>query len=419
MKPTPERTQAIRDYFERNHDRAESSEPNPLFAGRDRELNRVLHYANILDRSETPRSNMTALLYGAPGAGKSEMLVQLKAALRATESENPPIVIDGNGDILMDAGALTTALYTAAPEHIKCNLRDRGWKLNAVSMKFGPIGLTAPREPDQPAPSGQVAALNGVAHQLREVNGGLMPTVVLLIDEAQAKLAMAARHPDEQYALSLHLGETGLKALTVYGGLSNTKNMLDRCGVTRPGHHMNFLLRRLEDDTVYDTAAEALAATTRGADEGTLAAWANDIATFTQGWPAHLSTALHPVIARARENGWSLDRDGFDEAMTVAGERRREYYADRLERCPDLRRPMRKQWVRLFRIEEGEQCPDETDVAAEFGLSLQDADALVDSAVAAGLIEPTPDGYISPIPSLLDHIEDTARGDRSKTRGGR
>ena len=80
---------------------------------------------------------------------------------------------------------------------------------------------------------------------------------------------------------------------------------------------------------------------------------------------------------------------------------------------------MRKQWVRLFRIEEGEQCPDETDVAAEFGLSLQDADALVDSAVAAGLIEPTPDGYISPIPSLLDHIEDTTRGGRSKTRGGR
>ena len=413
MHPTPERIWAIRDYFELNHDRAEASEPNPLFVGRDRELKRVLHYASALDRSDRPRSNMTGLIYGAPGAGKSELLVQLKDALNATESENPPIVIDGDGDILMDAGAFADALYNAAPEPIRRHFRKRGWTLNEVSMKFGPVGLTAHREPHQSPPSGQVPSLNGIARLLREANGGLMPTVVLLIDEAQAELAKAARHPDAQYALQLHLGKTGLKALTVYGGLGNTEDALADCGVTRPGEHMNFLLKRLEADIVRDTAVEALAATT-GADDNTIGAWADQIATYAQGWPAHLSSALHATITTARENGWSLDQAGFDEAMGVAGRARTKYYNDRLKRCTSLQPGQFSVWAGMF---EGLASVTAATIGESLKIDAPEAGALVRKAVHAGLLEQHDPGfYIAPIPSMVAHIAALGRQHDAKAK---
>ena len=416
MPPTPERTQAIRDYFEWNHDRADASEPNPLFAGRDEELNEVLRYAGALDRSDTPRSNMTGLIYGAPGAGKSEILVQLKVALGATESENPPIVINGTGDILMNAGAFAKALYKAAPEPIRGHLREQGWRLDSASVKLGPVGLTARREPDRLPLGGQIDALNDIARHLREANGGLMPTVVLLIDEAQAKLAKVARYPAAHYVLELHLGETDLKTLTVYGGLGNTPDALADCGVTRPGHQMRFPLRCLENPTVRNIAVEALAATTGHAHHA-IDEWADTIVAFADGWPAHMNTAIRAVADRARANDWRLDRGGFNAAMTRAHELRRQYCSDRLQRCKSLRPEQFSAWAGLF---DGRAFVTEGTIRESLKIDAPEAEALTRKAIHGGLLEQRDPGcYIPPIPSMVAHIAalGQAHDAKAKPRG--
>ena len=402
MHPTSEQTRAIRDYFKRHRDRA-ARYPNPLFAGRDEEMNTILAQAEILDRSDVPEPNMTALVYGAPGAGKSEILVQLKAALHATESENPPIVIDANSDTLFDAGAFTTALYHAAPASIQHRLRDRGWSLNTATMKFGPLGLTAQRDPAAPTGDTESSKLTGVGYLLKEANGGVAPMVVLMVDEAQAKLANAA--VDSNFMLSLHEGLTGLKALTVYGGLGNTPDALADCGVSRPGDEMMFALRRLKDEVVRGIAAEALAATTDRPPH-IIDEWADTIAAFADGWPAHMNTVIRAVADRARTNDWRLDSGGFNAAMTQAGKRRREYYSARLKRCKSLDTTQYGRWAAMMSIHK-EVTP--AVVGAKLGLDLPGAKALVDDAVAAGLMDPALDGrYISPTPSLTAHIERAA-----------
>ena len=143
MHPTPERTQAIRDYFEWNFDRATSSEPNPLFAGRDEELNGVLHHVGLLHRSDGPMPNMTGLIFGAPGAGKSELLVQLEVRIRDVDPKNPPIAIVEGADVLLHPRSLASALYDAAPTPAQHRLRARGWSFDPATMKFGPAELAA------------------------------------------------------------------------------------------------------------------------------------------------------------------------------------------------------------------------------------------------------------------------------------
>ena len=186
---------------------------------------------------------------------------------------------------------------------------------------------------------------------MREANGGLVPTVVLLIDEAQARLAKVAPYPDAQYALAMHMGETDLKTLTVYGGLGNTPDALADCGVTRPGQHMRFLLRRLDDPTARGITAEVLAAIT---DQPPLVIgeWADAIAAYSDGWPAHMSTAIRLVTDRARANAWRLDRDGFNAAMTRAHELRRQYCRDRLQRCESLDTTQYGRWAAMMTANE-------------------------------------------------------------------
>ena len=375
MKPTPERTQAIRDYFAWNFDRA-GNHPNPLFAGRDAEMNGVLHHVGLLHRSDGPMPNMTGLIFGAPGAGKSELLVQLKARIQDVDPDNPPIVIQEGADVLLHPSSLAAALYDEVPTPAQHRLRARGWSFDTATMKFGPAELAAS--------GGHVGALKYIARELREANGGSMPTVVLLIDEAQARLAKVAPYPDAQYALAMHLGETGLKVLTVYGGLGNTPDALADCGVTRPNQHMRFLLRRLDDPTSRGIAAEALAAITDQPPR-VIGEWAEAIAAHSDGWPAHLSTAIRLVTDRARENDWRLDRDGFNAAMARPHKLRRRYCSDRLWRCKSLDTTQYGRWAAMMRANEEVTAAV---VGDALDLDLPGAKALVADAVAAGLLDP-------------------------------
>ena len=97
--------------------------------------------------------------------------------------------------------------------------------------------------------------------------------------------------------------------------------------------------------------------------------------------------------------------------MGLAGERKREYYSDRLKRCKSLDTTQYGRWAAMMTANK-EVTP--AVVGAKLGLDLPGAKALVADAVAAGLLDPAPnERYTSPIPSLTAHIEQAA-----DTQGG-
>ena len=403
-------TQAVRDYFLDNSLRAETVERNPLFRGRKKEIDSVLRSAAKLDRSTVPLANMTALIHGAPGAGKSELMAQLQSRLTTLDTRKPIAFLWGGVELLTNADIFAGALRKALPKRARWPFFAQ--KVSAevkgefLGVGAGSVGI---KVEDGSAGTGDIARLMRLTEgPYRRVG---LPVIVLMIDEAQHALNAASPVPSN-FVSSLHLGQTGMKVLTVYGGLGNTPVELGRCGVSRPGDNLVHPLGPLDDTQVRHMAVEGLSALTAQPPD-TIDEWAGSIVRYAQGWPMHLSHALKAVAGQAHPDGWTLDREGFDEAMRVANDNRASYYGQRLQACPQLRPVQFETWAKLFR--DGPKDADHVAVALK--IPPADADALVAQAVRAGLIEQEKGRkHVSPIPSLLDYVEEEGRAHSRPTR---
>ena len=399
------RKRAIREFFLAKSDRAKMDQPNPLFAGRDRVIDSVLHDVGRLERSHRPIGDLSTVLHGAPGAGKSETLAQLRARIHALRFDSPVAIVEGGVDVLTDARALMQSLREQSPPRLRERLKDAWRTMAEVRGGTGGAGLSVGLRPPEP-PMWEVTRLKDFARTIGPPEK--QPTIILFIDEAQKEVRRAASR-DEDFAMAFHKGQAGLKVFPIYAGLGDTLDALRDCGVSRPEDGKRHPLRRLPNRHVAAMAREALIALT-GAHSPELGRWANRIVEYTQGWPMHLSHALGAIAERAVPD-WRLDNGKFSEAMRDASAKRARYYDDRLNACSRLRPGMHGRWARLFA--NGFRA-NVDHVAKAMGLSEDDADSLVAQAVEAGLLERDGTLYLSPIPSLIDHIEGL---DREARRG--
>ena len=397
---TADRTEAIRSYFSRQRERADARYPNPLFRGREVAVDRIVADAIELIGSDRPAPNLSRILYGAPGAGKSEILVQLRRRLEALGTNKRPVwVVDGNADMLHDAVAFETHLQRQLPRDWVRNLWD--WVEVSGGIQAGPVSLSVSRKDDPALP--ELTRLTYLADALvRKAND---PTVVLLVDEAQDEVS-DAREAGPTFARALHKADIPLKVLPVYAGLGNTPVELARCGVSRPEPRNCHLLECLDGDVAESIARDGLAALT-GRDNGEIGAWARRIAADSQGWPKHLSNTLGAVAGIARSQGWTMSAADFERAMKEADAARANYYSDRLKRMRGaLKAEQYSRWARMF---DRREAVTSTEVARAMGLDSDAGDRLVGLAVRAGVLEERrSDEYVAPIPSMIAHI--AARG---------
>ena len=389
-----DRIQRIREHFLNDSDRAEL-EPSPIFAGRGEVIEHALNSVERLTRSPTPRPNLSTVLYGAPGSGKTEAMAQIRRRLeRMSTPAHPIAVIDAGRDTISEAEAFAADLeeqIDANPDNPLRNLLDRGGSIGIAGLFQGSIG---PKSRD---PSSELARVKRLARTIR--GAGNNPAIVLMIDEAQQKLSDARHANARTFAMPFHMGETALKVLPIYAGLGNTPDELARAGVSRLRKGTRHLMKRLSDRDIAGMATEALHAMT-GQDEETVQAWSEAIADKTQGWPMHLNHILGAVAQRARPT-WRLDGHEFRNALQDARRERSQYYGDRLKACRMLKPEMYTAWAGV--LKDGRSVT-EWDVAEALELSKHDAEALVTQAVKAGLIEPERSVYIAPIPSMVEHI---------------
>ena len=400
----------IREYFRQRSERAEL-DPNPLFGGRDKIVDAVLRDAERLRLSPGPLKNLSTVLYGAPGAGKSETLLHLRKRLECMSTDKHPVwAVDGTGDMLRNARAFEIRLRRELP----ARWRDLIWGEAQVSGRlnagFAQLTISQKDDPDLP----ELARLTTLTDAIND--RGKRPAIVLLIDEAQAKLAEAGE-TGPTFARPLHDGEIDLKALPVYAGLGNTLDELWKCGVSRPEPRREHLMEPLPKEAVRDMARLALRAMTNRPPD-TIDEWADAIARDADGWPKHLSNTLGCVADIAKPRDWTLDRDGFAATMEWAGRARAKYYNDRLNRVGGALQPEQfSAWAAMF---DGREFVTEGTIGKFLSINAPEAEALARKAVHAGLLEKRDPGcYIAPIPSLVAHIADLGRGydSRAKPRG--
>ncbi|MCY4152302.1 MAG: ATP-binding protein [Aestuariivita sp.] len=255
-------------------------------------------------QAKRPITSATRLFYGAPGAGKTSFLTELKKRAQCGDlgTSVPHIMsinhtrLSNEKDLVLEmAQHLETdgVFRTIAQEQV-------GMGANILSILKGSIQHTQTRHPPD-ATFGQLSALyKALKHQR---------PILLCVDEIQNI------EPDAKAMLSLlHEGNHGLPIIPVYAGLGNSLNLLMDHGVSRPvsGYiHSVGALAPHEAKECVEWMLKAFDVDMTDAEDN----WPEILAQCSDCWPQHLHNGMralaqeliHPTV-NGRLSAVSLKR---------------------------------------------------------------------------------------------------------------
>ena len=302
--------------FMEDRDRGKAS----IFVGRETELDHVRGCVNRLLRRQdeaAPGSDLTTVIQGAPGAGKSALLEKI--------AEDWPLGGQGQAvAVSLDPGLLTLSTpefldaVIARTERVPgvVQILQKYFKLKSVSVAGVRIEASVESSPSSGKPP--------------------VP-VILLFDEIQTKLAGSI--PDqsrEQLADNLRLLHTGhhnAPLFPVYGGLANSADLLRAAGLTRlamgseltlPGfsdEEMNELMERFVDKHLSSARPS----------QTTIDQWGASLRRDSQGWPMHCRNFLIALCEQIRGQDWQPEAVDLDTVRIHAHRLRCAYYEQRMQ----------------------------------------------------------------------------------------
>ncbi len=258
-----------------------------FFVGRDRQISEVERLcARTLAqvrKMEPAVEGATQLVQGAPGAGKTAILSELRRRWEARGGSAPVAVVAQVADL-----ADTARIAILIAEAVRPGSSE-GWRTTRTGDVGGGVGAGVASVSGRSERS--IAPDSVTLYTLRET---LPPhewprPVCLMVDEIQ-KVGPEA----EEVLLSLHLGTMGLPVVPVYAGLGDSYDVLQ--AVCSP---------RLSEGAVHDIGAlapeEAVEAVDLMLDRfrvdrtGAAAGWPQRLAGVSDRWPQHLHNGMRAL----------------------------------------------------------------------------------------------------------------------------
>ena len=380
-----------------------------IFVGREAELSHVQGCINRLLRrrdESAPGSDLTTVIQGAPGAGKSALLEKI--------AEDWPL--DGAGEgkpaaIRLAASALKLPMVELL-EVVSCQVSGNTGIKRTLARFFSSISVN-------------VAGMAGVTFGLdpSQLTGKSMTPVILLFDEIQSVLIGSDLQPQSNLAQNirlLHTGEHNAPVFPIYGGLANSADLLRSAGLTRLAMESELTLPGFSD-------AEMDELMTRFVDEylssarpssSTLERWGYALRRDSQGWPMHCRNFLIALCKEIKARDWRPEEVDLDAVRMRAQQLRFRYYAQRMQDALEeqeapvstvleaMRRsiPMKRgQIVEL--IERAYQERSSGDSGRDSLPESMTARQVFDVMLHSGVVQKTVKGkFVCPIPSLASYI---------------
>ncbi len=98
-----------------------------------------------------PLKNLTRVLYGAPGAGKSEILLHLRERAEALSTPERPVwVVEGSADMLHDAEAFEAQLHRQLPNELRRRLWRQADLSGGLNLEFASLSVSRRDVPKLP-----------------------------------------------------------------------------------------------------------------------------------------------------------------------------------------------------------------------------------------------------------------------------
>lgn len=400
----------LRHYVRRSDRTAE-----PVFVGREDIFERVGDcIEKARDRDEV--ANLTIVVSGAPGAGKSAFIAECMR--RCAESGSAvPVELDHDGlwpDKLASGIGEALSLPKETPARTSRSVQV------SVGLPDGPsatIGYGS-SQTETDALMRRARDEGGVPWQtIRDAYGKVLGRrpVLLCVDEAQNFTREGNKGANLPFGL--HKGPTGLREsvpiVPLYGGLADTERVLDEeCRITRPDEDNVFALGRLSRDESR-ACVQAIEMDYFGlvGRRSTTTPFLDWLVEQGADWPQHLrsqneAVALAMLDANSRELG-DLD---IEQVCGHIAKRRNEYYDRRIAKF----RTAAGQKAALAMIRAAEQGGLETEIedAAETVLAASGETAhvpeeLMADMVHAGVLQriAAEHRYDCPIPSVKEYVE--------------
>ena len=416
-KPLPAEPLPEEVWLERT-DRAEVGR-EAFFYGRDAEYDIFRKAVNSLHAGQIGGGTM--IFQGAPGAGKSALMLECVEAVRCHSTPDDPwvaVVIKPDtlvspADVVMDlidaASKESDRLSKIAPDAIARSFKkllDLGGKLYGELSERG-VGIAG----FSVGGRSQTASLSEMTVRSARIFREASPLLekfhlVVFVDEAQNTpeagttkgVIGCLQDPPKEIPL-----------VAAFFGLSDTEQVLRQCGLSRYADKRVVNLSPLETKVAAGSFRRMFDAYYTGAEEEK-DFWADALADLSQGWPQHINrvgVAAGEVLRNNNEG--RLERNLLKQALKKGVERKNNYYAGRLK--AGSQDPVLYKQIAVAAAHKPKGILSRKDLRRLARSDLEETgesfDDFLTNALHAGLLAPVADlayHYQFPIPSLSDYL---------------
>ena len=320
----------------RRTDRSESGR-EPFFYGRDAE------YGVFQSAVESLNDGMvgggTMIFQGAPGAGKSALMLECMEAVRQHSTPQEPWVavsvapgdLNSPVDVMaalidaVDEESTRLSTLTSAADSLKLerllnlgkrlydDFSERGFSLAGVSVG----GKAHTNKDSQISPA---TLFRKAAELFENIN------FVIFVDEAQNTPV----EPITKAVLDcLHRDSQGIFLVAAFFGLSDTVDVLHKCGLSRLALDRVLNLEPLSLEDASGSFRRVIDTYYTGSDEE-ISVWSTELAELSQGWPQHINRIGIAAGNLIRANGGAIERGLLGQALEKGTENKNDYYDHRI-----------------------------------------------------------------------------------------
>ncbi len=348
--------------------------PAEYFHGRQEVIDM---FTSALKRYLSKKRGSTFLIQGAPGAGKTALLDQLRLVAEDRKWKTAEI----------DAPALwdVKTLRESIPD--RNILKKLSGKVNAGLPEVGSIEIS----------------VKDSAETIKKVLKSGRKPLLLILDEAQM-LGGSNKPVGQQHTVAanvlkaVHNGRLDRPVILLAAGLGTTESAFNSLGISRFEGESLINLGRLDKDSEYKVIRDWLTEAGGAIDDPT--PWIESISEQTHGWPQHIISYVKPAANYLKSNNHQMTDAGLRIVLEKGAESRLRYYR---QRAHDIDGEQRQSLARsLAHLPIGGTTTRTSIISIlEEEYPPEVADNLFKQALEQGIIDKNEDGYYGvPIPSM-------------------
>ena len=394
-------------------------DPPPVFAGREEIIDRITKAVTRCRLNTIDTACFTHVIHGAPGAGKTSLLTEIRRRLGdGNGAVGPLTVVFVEWDELSDKARLASK-FVNAYHHLEAHI-SAAKTTTTTKIEYqgnGDQRQTSTSESSIIEQTQSEAGLWGTI--LEKIPNALDEAVfLLLVDESQnIEGDISGPTGKNTIVANLHTGfnrTDGLKIAPVFAGLSDTVSVLADRGVSRLSRDSAIRLGSLSEEETEELVNQWMRHEAFGFDnlfsDADIARVSKMIAVSSEGWPRHVNGYLSELARSVLQQGMSNDlKIDLDDVLDRGHDDRLTYYQQRL-RIANLGR-----YAGVIR-DAAQQSEDgvidlatlDTLVSEKYPSVRLDAEALRAKAIHVGILEYASDDdderFKFPTPSFFTYM---------------